>query len=347
MADKCSLLPKNLAVDLGTANTLVYCEGMGVILNEPSVIAFARDRKTNTLTPSFFGADAKLMLGKTPADIEAIRPMKDGVIADFKAAGEMIRHFISVANNRKYILGPIIVVCVPSGSTPVERRAIQDAAESAGAREVFLIEEPMAAAIGAGLPVTEPTGSMIVDVGGGTTEVAILSLGGIVYSRSIRVGGDLIDESILSYIRRHYNLAIGEATAERIKKQIGTALPPQSGDGKVMTIKGRDLIQGVPKEMDLSERQIVESLIEPVSQVVTAVKNALESVPPELAADIVERGIALSGGGALLSNIDKVISNATGLPVFISNDPLCCVAYGTGKVLECMDKFRYALFRQE
>lgn len=347
MASKCSLLPKNLAVDLGTANTLVYCEGRGIVLNEPSVIAFARDKKTNALIPSFFGVDAKLMLGKTPFDIEAIRPMKDGVIADFKAAGEMIRHFISTVNKRKYMLGPIIVVCVPSGSTPVERRAIQDAAESAGAREVFLIEEPMAAAIGAGLPVTEPTGSMIVDIGGGTTEVAILSLGGIVYSRSIRVGGDSIDESIMSYIKRHYNLAIGESTAERIKKNIGTALPPSSGEGKSITIKGRDLIQGIPKEMVLSELQIVESLIEPVSRIVTAVKVALESIPPELASDIVERGIALSGGGALLRNIDKVIKNATGLNVFISEDPLCCVAYGTGKVLESMDRFRYALFRQE
>jgi rod shape-determining protein MreB len=287
------------------------------------------------------------MLGRTPAKIEAVRPLKDGVIADFKTAEEMIKHFIYRVHNRRSFTGPLIIICVPSGSTPVERRAIQDAAERAGAREVFLIEEPMAAAIGAGLPVTEPTGSMIVDIGGGTTEVAVLSLGGIVYARSVRVGGDKMDEAIISYIRRHHNLLIGETTAEKIKKEIGAACPPADGAGKTLEIKGRDLMNGVPKEITLSEYQVAESLIEPVSQIIEAVKVALESTPPELSADIVDKGIVMSGGGSLLRNLNYVLSQATGLPVFVAEEPLNCVALGTGKVLENKEALKHVLFKQD
>jgi rod shape-determining protein MreB len=300
-----------------------------------------------TSVPYAFGNEAKLMLGRTPAKIEAVRPLKDGVIADFKTAEEMIKHFIFRVHNRRSFTGPLIIICVPSGSTPVERRAIQDAAERAGAREVFLIEEPMAAAIGAGLPVTEPTGSMIVDIGGGTTEVAVLSLGGIVYARSVRVGGDKMDEAIISYIRRHHNLLIGETTAERIKKEIGAACAPADGMGKTLEIKGRDLMNGVPKELTLSEYQVAESLIEPVSQIIEAVKVALESTPPELSADIVDKGIVMSGGGSLLRNLNYVVSQATGLPVFVAEEPLNCVALGTGKVLENKEALKHVLFKQD
>lgn len=338
-------LSSDMAIDLGTANTLVYVKGRGIVLNEPSVVALLREN--GTTRPYAFGNEAKMMLGRTPAEIEAKRPLKDGVIADFKGAEEMIKHFIRTVHNRRSFTGPMIIVCVPSGSTPVERRAIQDAAESAGAREVYLIEEPMAAAIGADLPVTEPTGSMIVDIGGGTTEVAVLSLGGIVYSRSVRVGGDKMDEAIISYIRRHHNLLIGESTAEKIKKQVGAACPPEDKQGKMMEIKGRDLINGVPKEMVLSEYQISESLVEPVSQIVEAVKIALECTPPELSSDIVDKGIVLTGGGALLHNLDQVLREATGLPVFIADDPLSCVALGTGKVLEDFKRLRHVLFKQD
>jgi rod shape-determining protein MreB len=288
-----------------------------------------------------------MMLGRTPNKIEAIRPLRDGVIADFKVAAEMIKHFIREVNKTRSWLGPTIIVCVPSGSTPVERRAIQDAAEGAGANEVFLIEEPMAAAIGANLPVTEPTGSMIVDIGGGTTEVGILSLGGIVYSRSVRVAGDKMDEAIISYIRRYHNLLIGESTAERIKKTIGAACPSEGGEGLTMEVTGRDLANGIPKEMVLSERQISESLMEPVEQIVDAIKVALECTPPELSSDIVEKGIVLSGGGSLLKNLDYVVRQATGLPVFVSDDPLLCVVNGCGKVLENIKMFRAVLFRQD
>lgn len=336
----------DMAIDLGTANTLVYVSGRGIVLNEPSVVALLRDRN-GTVEPYAFGNEAKMMLGRTPAEIEAIRPLKDGVIADFKGAEEMIKHFIRLVHNRRWNPGPLIIVCVPSGSTPVERRAIQDAAESAGAREVFLIEEPMAAAIGADLPVTEPTGSMIVDIGGGTTEVAVLSLGGIVYSRSVRVGGDLMDESIISYIRRYHNLLIGESTAEKIKKTIGSACAPKEGEGKVMEIKGRDLVNGVPKEIVLTEAQVAESLAEPVSQIIEAVKIALECTPPELSSDIVDKGIVMSGGGALLHNLDSVLREATGLPVFVADDPLSCVVLGTGKVLENHKKLKHVLFKQD
>jgi len=338
----------DMAIDLGTANTLVYVKGKDIVLNEPSVVALIKDNNGNGGFRAYaFGQEAKMMLGRTPTDIEAKRPLKDGVIADFKGAEEMIKHFIRTVHKRRSFTGPLIIVCVPSGSTPVERRAIQEAAESAGAREVFLIEEPMAAAIGAGLPVTEPTGSMIVDIGGGTTEVGVLSLGGIVYSRSVRVGGDKMDEAIISYVRRHHNLLIGESTAEKIKKEIGSACPPEDKKGRTMVIKGRDLIHGIPKEIVLTEYQVAESLIEPVSQIIEAVKIALECTPPELSSDIVDKGIVLSGGGALLSKLDVVIREATKLPVFIAEDPLTCVVRGTGKVLEEYMKLRHILFKQD
>lgn len=339
------LMSSDMAIDLGTANTLVYVKARGIVLNEPSVVAYLNDR--GTVIPYAFGNEAKLMLGRTPAKIEAKRPLMDGVIADFKLAEEMIKHFIRRVHNRRSFTGPLIIVCVPSGSTPVERRAIQDAAESAGAREVFLIEEPMAAAIGANLPVTEPTGSMIVDIGGGTTEVAVISLGGIVYSRSVRVGGDKMDEAIISYIRRYHNLLIGETTAEKIKKEIGAAYPPADGEGKLLEIKGRDLMNGVPKEIVFSESQVAEALIEPVNQIIEAVKVALECTPPELSSDIVDKGIVMTGGGSLLKNLDFVLRQATGLPVFVADDPLSCVALGTGQVLENPDMLKHVLFKQD
>jgi rod shape-determining protein MreB and related proteins len=283
------------------------------------------------------------MVGRTPGNIEAIRPLRDGVIADFEVAEEMIKHFIRKVHNRRGFASPRIIICVPSGSTAVERRAIQESAESAGARRVFLIEEPMAAAIGAGLPVTEPTGSMVVDIGGGTTEVAVLSLGGIVYARSIRVGGNKMDEAIISYIRRNHNLLIGEGTAERIKKEIGSACLPDDGNGRVVEIKGRDLMNGVPKEIVISQRQIAEALAEPVSAIIEAVKVALEHTAPELSADIVDKGIVLTGGGSLLGNLDFVLRHATGLPVSLADEPLTCVALGTGHCLEEMKTLRHVL----
>jgi rod shape-determining protein MreB len=283
------------------------------------------------------------MLGRTPGNIEAIRPLRDGVIADFEIAEDMIKYFIRKVHNRRSFASPLVVICVPSGSTAVERRAIQESAEAAGARKVFLIEEPMAAAIGAGLPVTEPTGSMVVDIGGGTTEVAVLSLGGIVYSQSVRVGGDKMDQAIIAYIRRTHNLLVGERSAERIKESIGSACPPEEGEGRTMEIKGRDLLHGVPKELMISERQIAESLAEPISQIVEAVKSALEHTAPELAADIVDKGIVLTGGGALLTNMDYVLRYATGLPVLIAEDALSCVVMGTGRALEEMKKLRHVL----
>jgi len=339
------LMSEDMAIDLGTANTLVFVKGRGIVLNEPSVVAMKEEK--GQLVPYAFGNQAKLMLGRTPEKIDAIRPLKDGVIADFRTAEEMIKHFIHRVHNRRTFTGPLIIICVPSGSTPVERRAIQEAAENAGARDVYLIEEPMAAAIGGGLPVTEPTGSMIVDIGGGTTEVAVLSLGGIVYARSARVGGDKMDEAIISYIRRYHSLLIGETTAERIKKEIGAACVPESGDGKLIEIKGRDLMNGVPKELTLSEYQIAESLAEPVSQIIEAVKVALECTPPELSSDIVDKGIVLTGGGSLLHNLDLVLSEATGLPVFRAEDPLSCVALGTGRVLEEPETFKHVLFKHQ
>jgi rod shape-determining protein MreB len=291
------------------------------------------------------GEEAKQMVGRTPGNIAAIRPMRDGVIADFDVAEEMIKHFIRKVHNRRAFASPQIIVCVPSGSTAVERRAIQESAESAGARRVFLIEEPMAAAIGAGLPVTEPSGSMIVDIGGGTTEVAVISLGGIVYARSVRVGGDKMDEAIISYIRRAYNLLIGESSAERIKINLGAALPPDDPEdsGPWLDVKGRDLINGVPREVQVSQAQIAESLMEPISQIVDAVKTALENTPPELAADIVDKGIVLTGGGALLYRMADVLRLATGLPVTVAEDALSCVALGTGRALEEMKRLRNVL----
>ncbi len=331
----------DMAIDLGTANTLVYVKGRGIVLNEPSVVAIAEEKGKKKVLA--VGDEAKMMLGRTPGYIQAIRPLRDGVIADFEVAEEMIKHFIRKVHNRRSFASPLIIVCVPSGSTAVERRAIQESAESAGARKVFLIEEPMAAAIGAGLPVTEPTGSMVVDIGGGTTEVAVLSLGGIVYSRSVRVGGDKMDEAIIAYIRRNHNLLVGEGSAERIKKEIGSACPPEDGEGRTMEIKGRDLMNGVPKELIISERQIAEALAEPVGAIIEAVKVALEHTAPELAADIVDKGIVLTGGGALLSNLDFVLRHATGLPVTVADDPLSCVALGTGRALEEMGKLRNVL----
>jgi len=335
------MLSADMAIDLGTANTLVYVKGRGIVLNEPSVVAIASYKGRKQVLA--VGDEAKLMLGRTPANITAIRPLRDGVIADFEVAEEMIKHFIRKVHNRRSFASPQMIICVPSGSTAVERRAIREAAESAGARKVFLIEEPMAAAIGAGLPVTEPTGSMVVDIGGGTTEVGVLSLGGVVYARSVRVGGDKMDEAIIGYIRRNHNLLVGEGSAERIKKEIGSACPPEDGDGRVMAIKGRDLLNGVPGELIITERQIAESIAEPVGAIIEAVKVALEHTAPELAADIVDKGIILTGGGALLGNLDFVLRHSTGLPVSIAEDPLSCVVLGTGRCLEEMKALRAVL----
>jgi rod shape-determining protein MreB len=331
-----------MAIDLGTANTLVYVKGRGIVLNEPSVVAIAQYKGRKQVLA--VGDEAKMMLGRTPGNITAIRPLRDGVIADFEVAEEMIKHFIRKVHKRRSLASPQMIICVPSGSTAVERRAIRESAESAGARKVWLIEEPMAAAIGAGLPVTEPTGSMVVDIGGGTTEVGVLSLGGIVYARSVRVGGDKMDEAIINYIRRNHNLLVGEGSAERIKKEIGSACPPEDGEGRVIAIKGRDLMHGVPKELVITERQIAESIAEPVGAIIEAVKVALEHTEPELAADIVDKGIVLTGGGALLGNLDLVLRHSTGLPVSIADDPLSCVALGAGRCLEEMKALEAVLF---
>ena len=343
-ANVLGMMSSDMAIDLGTANTLVYVKSRGIVLNEPSVVAIVDQRGRKQVLA--VGDEAKLMLGRTPGNIEAIRPLRDGVIADFEIAEEMIKHFIRKVHNRRSFASPQVIVCVPSGSTAVERRAIQESAESAGARRVFLIEEPMAAAIGAGLPVTEPTGSMVVDVGGGTTEVAVLSLGGIVYSRSVRVGGDKMDEAIISYIRRNHNLLVGESSSERIKKEIGTAKPPEDGVGRSMEVKGRDLMNGVPKELVINQVQIAEALAEPVGAIIEAVKVALEHTAPELAADIVDKGIVLTGGGALLGQLDQVLREATGLPVSIADEPLSCVALGTGRALEEMKTLKHVLTQQ-
>ena len=335
------MLSADMAIDLGTANTLVYVKGRGIVLNEPSVVAIAMSKGKRQVLA--VGEEAKLMVGRTPGNIQAIRPLRDGVIADFEVAEEMIKHFIRKVHNRRSFAAPQIIICVPSGSTAVERRAIQESAESAGGRRVFLIEEPMAAAIGAGLPVTEPTGSMVVDIGGGTTEVAVLSLGGIVYACSVRVGGDKMDEAIINYIRRNHNLLIGEATAERIKKEIGSAIVMPDSETIVMSIKGRSLSDGVPKEVEINQKQIAESLTEVVATIAEGVKTALENTAPELSADIVDRGIVMTGGGALLKNLEKVLSNATGVPVFVADNPLNCVVLGTGKTLEEMKTLKNVL----
>jgi rod shape-determining protein MreB and related proteins len=324
---------QDMAIDLGTANTIVYVRGRGIVLNEPSVVAI--ETINGVKRPKAVGDDAKLMMGKTPGNIEAIRPLRDGVIADIEVAEHMIRHFIAKVHGQRNILSfPEIVICVPSGSTSVERRAIRDAAANAGAREVHLILEPMAAAIGADMPVTEPIGSMVVDIGGGTTEVAVLSLRGLAYTTSVRVGGDKMDEAIVSYVRRNHNLLIGEATAERIKKEVGVARPPADGIGRTIHIKGRDLVNGVPKEISINQGQIAEALSEPVGTIVEGVRIALENTAPELAADIVDQGIVLTGGGALLEGLDEVLRDETGLPVTVADDPLTCVALGTGRALE-------------
>ena len=334
----------DIAIDLGTANTLVYAKGRDIVLNEPSVVAFSV--KNGRPVVHAVGADARMMLGRTPEKIEAIRPMKDGVIADFDVAEEMIEHFITKVKNENPFLRrgkPKVVICVPSGATAVEKRAIYQSAEQAGARKVYLIEEPMAAALGAGLPIHEPSGSMVVDIGGGTTEVAVLSLDGIVYSRSVRVGGDKMDDAIIQYVRRTTNMLIGEMTAERVKKEIGSATMPADNEGMSVQIKGRDLMNGVPREIRVSEAMIAESLAEPVEQIVEAVKTALEATPPELAADIVDKGIMLTGGGALLRNLDIELRNRTELPVFIADDPLSCVVRGSGTVVENLKKWKGVL----
>ncbi len=335
------LFSADMGIDLGTANTLVCLKGGEIVLDEPSVVAISNSKGTRQVLA--VGEEAKLMVGRTPGNIQAIRPLREGVIADFHIAEEMIKHFIHKVHNRRNFVSPQMVICVPSGSTAVERRAIKEAAESAGARKVFLVEEPMAAAIGAGLPVTEPTGSMVVDIGGGTTEVAVLSLGGIVYSGSVRIGGDTMDDAIISYIRKNHNLLIGESTAERIKKEAGSAMQPDSGTGKNMKIRGRDMLRGIPKEIDITEQQIAKSLAEPVAGIVEAVKNALEATPPELSADIVDKGIVMTGGASLLCNLDRVLREATGLPISLADNPLSCVALGTGKTLEHMSVLREVL----
>lgn len=324
---------QDMAIDLGTANTVVYVRGQGIVLNEPSVVAI--ETLNGIKRVKAVGDYAKLMMGKTPDSIEAIRPLRDGVIADIDVAERMIKHFIHKVHGRRHMFSyPEIVICVPSGSTSVERRAIRDAASNAGASQVFLIEEPMAAAIGANMPVTEPIGSMVVDIGGGTTEVAILTLRGLAYTTSVRTGGDKMDEAIVSYVRRHHNLLIGEATAERIKKDFGTARPPADGIGETLHIKGRDLVNGVPKEISINQGQIAEALSEPIGTILEGVRVALENTAPELAADIVDQGIVLTGGGALMAGLDEFLRDETGLPVTVAEDPLTCVAIGTGRAME-------------
>jgi len=331
----------DLAIDLGTANTLVYLKGKGIVVSEPSVVAVQKDSVGQKKVLAV-GTDAKNMLGRTPGSIVAIRPMKDGVIADFDITEEMLRYFIRKIHNRKALVRPRIVICVPSGITQVEKRAVKESAESAGAREVYLIEEPMAAAIGAGLPITEASGNMIVDIGGGTTEVAVISLAGIVYAKSVRVGGDKMDEALTQHLKRKYNLLIGERTAEEMKISIGSAFPDSLGsvqEGKLdtMEVKGRDLVSGIPKTLTIDAQEIREALSETINAIVETVRIALERTPPELAADIVDKGIVLAGGGALLRNLDALLREETGLPVVIAEDPLSCVVLGSGKVLDELD----------
>ncbi|MCL4685418.1 rod shape-determining protein [Myxococcota bacterium] len=327
----------DLAIDLGTANTLVYAKGKGIVVSEPSVVAVTKNGRGPDKVRAV-GREAKEMVGRTPGNIVAIRPMKDGVIADFEIAEAMLRYFIMRVHNRSKLVRPRIVVAVPSGITEVEKRAVRESAMSAGAREVYLIEEPMAAAIGAGLPVTEPSGNMIVDIGGGTTEVAVLSLSGIVYSNSTRVGGDKMDEAIINYVKRKYNLLIGERTAELVKVTIGTAYPIDASES--MEVKGRDLVAGVPKTLELKSDEICEALAEPINTVVESVKIALESTPPELSADIVDKGVVMTGGSALLKNLDLLLREATGLPVMLAEDPLSAVVLGTGRCLDELDLLR-------
>jgi rod shape-determining protein MreB len=330
-------LSNDLAIDLGTANTLVYVRGKGIVLDEPSVVAVRRNGRGGNKVLAV-GQEAKMMLGRTPGHIEAIRPMKDGVIADFEVAEAMLRYFIKKATNRRTLIRPRVIVCVPSGITQVEKRAVRESAESAGAREVFLIEEPMAAAIGAGLPITEPTSNMVVDIGGGTTEVAVISLAGIVYSKSVRVGGDKMDEAILQYIKSKYNLLIGERSAEMIKTTVGNAYRDEKAEH--MQIKGRDLATGIPKIIGIDSDEVRQAIIEQIKTIVETVKSALEQTPPELAADIVDNGIVLTGGVALLKGLDNLLREETGLPITITEDPLTTVVLGSGKALDEIDTLR-------
>ena len=333
-----SIWSQDMAIDLGTANTLVVLKGQGVVLNEPSVVAVVDNKGKKSVLA--VGDEAKTMLGRTPGNIQAIRPLRDGVIADFIVTEEMIKHFIKKVHKRSTFANPRILICVPTGSTPVERKAIQDSALAAGARKVNLIEEPIAAAVGAGLPISEATGSMVVDIGGGTTEIAVLSLGGVVYSESLRVAGDAMDNALKEYMREEYNLMIGDSTAEKIKKDIGTAIPTNNN---TYAVKGRDLRSGTPKEVNISEEDTAEALNPILKDIVSAIKKALENTPPELSADLVDMGLTLTGGGSLLNNIDKRFSKETGLPVNVADDPLSCVAIGTGKALDQEETFSSVL----
>ncbi len=332
------LFANDLAIDLGTANTLIYQKGHGVVCNEPSVVAVQNDSISGKRKVVAVGTEAKNMLGRTPESITAIRPVREGVIADFEITEQMLRHLIRKVHNRRSLVRPRIIICVPHGITEVEKRAVRESAESAGAREVYLIEEPMAAAIGAGLPITEACGSMILDIGGGTSEIAVISLKGIVFSHSLRVAGDKMDEAIGNFIKRRFNMLVGERTAEQVKIAVGSALP--TGENLRMEIRGRDLVQGVPRSVEVSEEDVRDALLEPVNQIVEVVRIALEKTPPELAADIVERGITLTGGGALLRNLDKLISKETGLPVVLVDDPISAVVLGSGAVLDQLELLR-------
>ncbi len=331
------MFSNDLAIDLGTANTLIYVRGQGIVCNEPSVVAVQQESPGGQKVVAV-GAEAKRMLGRTPGNIVVIRPLKDGVIADFEITEAMLRYFIQKIHNRKTLVRPRIIICVPFGITEVEKRAVKESAESAGAREVYLIQEPMAAAIGAGLPITEPTGNMCVDIGGGTTEVAVISLAGVVFSKSVRVGGDKMDEAIAQFIKRKYNLLVGERTAELIKITIGSACP--TDEIQTMEIKGRDLVAGVPKTVEISDEEIRDSLLEPINQIVEAVRIALEQTPPELASDIVDKGIVLTGGGALLRNLDVLLREETGLPIMLADDPLTAVVMGAGRALDEINLLR-------
>ena len=340
------LFSNDLSIDLGTANTLIYVPGQGIVLNEPSVVAIKEDKIRGNKTIAAVGMEAKQMLGRTPGNITAIRPLKDGVIADFAVTERMLRYFIEKVHKSKFLRpSPRILICVPCGSTQVERRAIRESAAMAGAREVYLIEEPMSAAIGAGLPVDEACGSMVLDIGGGTSEVAVISINGIVYSNSVRIGGDRFDEAIINYVRRNYGTLIGEATAERIKHEIGSAYP--GSEVKEIEVKGRNLAEGVPRSFSLNSNEILEAMQEPLSGIVGVVKAALEQTPPELGSDVATRGIYITGGGALLKDIDRLIAEETGLPVYIADDPLTCVARGGGMVLEMLDKKGVSTFSLE
>ena len=337
----------DLAIDLGTANTLIFVRGQGIVLDEPSVVAIRHEvGPQGKKTIQAVGKEAKAMLGKVPGNIEAIRPMKDGVIADFTVTEQMLKQFIKMVHPRGIFRpSPRIIICVPCGSTQVERRAIRESALGAGASDVYLIEEPMAAAIGAGLPVSEASGSMVVDIGGGTTEIALISLNGVVYAESVRVGGDRFDEAIITYVRRNYGSLIGESTAERIKQEIGTAYP--GGEVREVDVRGRNLAEGVPRAFTLNSNEVLKALQESLATIVQAVKSALEQSPPELASDIAERGLVLTGGGALLRDLDKLLAQETGLPVIVAEDPLTCVARGGGRALEMMDKHTMDLLSSE